>query len=103
VVILVRIQWYRCRLCADLFVLKCGRRGKKYYPFEKAFYEQVNPGIFTLLETYSFLKLLDIHIKVGTTKSLNELCMGDSIYDAVFYFFGLDQELLLGPKEQWPK
>jgi hypothetical protein len=23
--------------------------------------------------------------------------------DAVFYCFGLDQEFLLGPKEQWPK
>jgi hypothetical protein len=29
--------------------------------------------------------------------------MDDFMFDAVFYCFGLDQELLLGPKEQWPK
>jgi hypothetical protein len=29
--------------------------------------------------------------------------MDDFICGAVFYFFGLDQELLIGPKEQWPK
>jgi hypothetical protein len=29
--------------------------------------------------------------------------MDDFICDAVFYCFGLDQELLLGPKEQWTK
>jgi hypothetical protein len=29
--------------------------------------------------------------------------MDNFICDAVFYCFGLDQELLLGPKEQWTK
>jgi hypothetical protein len=37
-------------------------------------------------------------IEVGTTKSIDELCMDNFICDAVFYFCGLDQELLLGPK-----
>jgi hypothetical protein len=44
-----------------------------------------------------------IGIKVGMTKSLDELRMENFICDAVFYRFGLDQELLLGPKEQCPK
>jgi hypothetical protein len=65
-----------------------------YYPFEEAFREQVSPGL---------LKLRDIGIEVGTTHSLDDLCMDYFICDAVFYCFGLDQELLLGPKEQWPK
>jgi hypothetical protein len=56
-----------------------------------------------LLETDGFVKLRYIGIEVGTTKSLDELCMDDFICDAVFYCFGLDQEFLLGPKEQWPK
>jgi hypothetical protein len=37
-------------------------------------------------------------IEVGTTKSLDELCMDSFICDAVLYFSGLDQELLLGPE-----
>jgi hypothetical protein len=32
------------------------------------------------------------------TKILDELCMDDFICDAKVYCFGLDQELLLGPK-----
>jgi hypothetical protein len=80
-----------------------GEGGELYYPFDEAFGEQVHPSIFTLLETDGFLKLRDIGVEIGTTKSLDELCMDDFIYDAVFYCFGLDQELLLAPKEQWPK
>jgi hypothetical protein len=53
-----------------------------------------------LLETYGFVKLRDIGIEVGTTKSLDELCMDNFMCDAVFYCCGLDQELLLEPKEQ---
>jgi hypothetical protein len=71
-----------------------------YYPFEEVFREQVSPGLLKLLETDGFAKLRDIGIEVGTTKSLDELCMDDFICDAVFYCFGLDQELILGPKEQ---
>jgi hypothetical protein len=74
-----------------------------YYPFEEAFREQVSPGLLKLLETDGFLKLCDIGIEVETTKILDELCMDNFICDAVFYCFGLDQELLLGPKEKWPK
>jgi hypothetical protein len=56
-----------------------------------------------LVETDGFSKPHDIGIEVGTTKSLDDFCMDDFICDAVFCCFGLDQELLLGPKEQWPK
>jgi hypothetical protein len=44
------------------------------YLFEEAFYEQVSPGLLKLLETDGFVKLCDIDIEVGTTKSLAELC-----------------------------
>jgi hypothetical protein len=74
-----------------------------YYSFEEAFHGQVSPGLLKLVETGGFSKLRDIGIEVGTTKSLDEFCMEDFIFDAVFYCFGMDQELLLGPKEQWPK
>jgi hypothetical protein len=80
-----------------------GEGGEMYYPFEEAFRGQVSPGLLKLVETDGFSKLRDIGIEVGTTKSLDEFCMDDFICDAVFYCFGLDQELLLGPKEQWPK
>jgi hypothetical protein len=71
-----------------------------YYTFEEVFGEQVSPGLLKLLETDGFAKLRDIGIEVGTTKSLDEFCMDNFICDAVFYCFCLDQELLLGPKEQ---
>jgi hypothetical protein len=74
-----------------------------YYPFEEVFREQVSPGLLKLLETDGFVKLRDIGIEVGTTKSLAELCMETFICDAMFYCFFLDQELLLGPKEQCTK
>jgi hypothetical protein len=80
-----------------------GEGDEMYYPFEEAFREQVSPGLLKLLETDGFVKLRHIGIEVETAKSLDELCMDDFICDAVFYCFGLDQELLLGPKEQWPK
>jgi hypothetical protein len=80
-----------------------GEGDNMYYPFEEAFCEQVSPSLLKLLETDGFAKLRDIGIEIGTTKSIDELCMDDFICDAVFYFFGLDQELLFGPKEQWPK
>jgi hypothetical protein len=73
-----------------------GEGDEMYYPFEEAFREQISPGLLKLLETDGFEKLRDIGIEVGTT-------IDDFICDAVFYCFGLDQELLLGPKEQWPK
>jgi hypothetical protein len=72
-----------------------GEGDEMYYPFEEAFCEQVSPGLLKLLETDGFVKFRDIGIEVGTTKSLNDLCMGDFICDAVFNYFGLDQELLL--------
>jgi hypothetical protein len=75
-----------------------GEGDDMYYPFEEAFPEQVGPGLLKLLETDGLVKLCDICIDVGLTKSLDELCMDDFIRDAVFYFFGLDQEFLLGPK-----
>jgi hypothetical protein len=75
-----------------------GEGDEMYYPFEEAFREHVSPGLLKLLETDGFAKLHDIGIEVGTTKILDELCMDDFICDAVFYCFGLDQELLLGPK-----
>jgi hypothetical protein len=74
-----------------------------YYLFEEAFCEQVSPGLLKFLETDDFVKLPDIGIEVGTTKSLDELCMDNFMCDSMFYCFGLDQELLLGPKEQWTK
>jgi hypothetical protein len=80
-----------------------GEGDETYYPFEEAFCKQVIHGLLKRLETDCFLKLHDIGIEVGTTKSLYELCMDDFICDAVFYCFGLDQELLLGPKDHWPK
>jgi hypothetical protein len=80
-----------------------GEGDEMYYPFEEAFIEQVSPSLLKLLETDGIVKLRDIGIEAGTTQSLDELCMDDFICDAVFYCFGLDQELLLGPKEQWPK
>jgi hypothetical protein len=49
------------------------------------------------------VKLRDIGIEVGTTKSLDELCMDDFMCDAVFHSFGLYQEFLLGLKEHFPK
>jgi hypothetical protein len=80
-----------------------GEGDDMYYPFEEAFREQASPVILKLLETDGFVKLRDIGIKVGTTKSLDELCMDNSICDAMLYCFGLHQEFILGPKEQWPK
>jgi hypothetical protein len=71
-----------------------------YYTFEVAFCKQVSPSLLTLLEYEGFLKLRGIGIEIGTTKSLDELCMEDFICVAVFYCFGLGEELLLGPKEQ---
>jgi hypothetical protein len=75
-----------------------GEVDELYYPFDEAFRKQVNPGILTLMETDNFLKLHDSGIDIGTTKSPDELCIGDFICYAVFCF-GLDRELLLGPKE----
>jgi hypothetical protein len=80
-----------------------GGGGEMYYPFEEAFREQVSPGRLKLLETDGFVKLRDIDIEVGTTKNIDELCMDNFICDTVFYCFGLEKELLLGSKEQWPK
>jgi hypothetical protein len=80
-----------------------GEGDEMYYPFEEAFCGQVSPGLLKLVQTDGFAKLRDIGIEVGTTKSLDDFCMDDFICDEVFYCFGLDQELLLGPKEQWPK
>jgi hypothetical protein len=80
-----------------------GEGGEMYYPFEEAFRGQASPGLLKLVETDGFSKIRDIGIEVGTTKSLDEFCMDDFICDAVFYCFGLDQKLLLGPKEQWTK
>jgi hypothetical protein len=77
---------------------RVGEGDKMYYPFEEAFLEQGSPSLLKLLETDGFVRLRDIGIEVGTTKSLDELCMDNFICDAVFYFFGLDQEFLLGPK-----
>jgi hypothetical protein len=74
-----------------------------YYPFEEALREQVSPNLLTLLEKDGFMKIHDIGTELGTTKSLDELFMDNFICDSVFYCFGLDQELLLGPKEQWSK
>jgi hypothetical protein len=90
--------------CVMTYVSEIVREGDgMYYPFEEAFREQVIPSLLKLLETDGFVKLRYIGIYVGTTKSLDELCMDDFICDAVFYCFGLDQELTLGAKEQWPK
>jgi hypothetical protein len=80
-----------------------GEGDEMYYPFEEEFRGQVSPGLLKLVETDGFSKLHDIGIEVGTTKSLDESCMDDFICDAVFYCFGLDHELLIGPKEHWPK
>jgi hypothetical protein len=75
-----------------------GEGDELYYPFEEAFSEHVSPSLLNLLETDGFVKFLgDIGIDIGTTKSIDEICMEDFICDAVFYCFGLDQELLLGP------
>jgi hypothetical protein len=68
-----------------------GEGDDMYYPFEEAFRWQVSPSILKLVETDCFSKLRDIGIEVGTTKSLDELCMDDLIFDAVFFCFGLDQ------------
>jgi hypothetical protein len=90
--------------CVMTYLSKSVEEGDEMYnPFEEAFREQVSPGILKLLETDGLVKLRDIGIEVGTTQSIDELCMDDFICDAVFYCSGLDQELLLGPKEQCPK
>jgi hypothetical protein len=65
-----------------------GEGDEMYYPFEEEFRKEVSPGLLKLLETYAVVKLLDIGIEVGATKSLDELCMDDFISDAVFYFLG---------------
>jgi hypothetical protein len=75
-----------------------GEGDDMYYPFEEAFRKQVSPGLLKLLETDGLVKLCNIGIEVGTTNSLDELCMDNFICDSLFYCFGLDQELLLGPK-----
>jgi hypothetical protein len=62
-----------------------------YYPFEEVFHEQVSAGLLKLLETDGIVKLRDIGMEVGTTQSLDELCMDDFICDAMFYCFVLDQ------------
>jgi hypothetical protein len=62
-----------------------------------AIVSQVIHKLATKLKTKGFVKICEIGIEVGTTKSLDELCMDYFICDAVFYCFGLDQELLLGP------
>jgi hypothetical protein len=80
-----------------------GEGNAVYYPFEEAFREQVSTILLTLLEKDGFQKIRDIRTKIGTTKSLEELCMDNFICDAVFYCSSLDQELILGLKEQWPK
>jgi hypothetical protein len=80
-----------------------GGGDEMYYPFEEAFRKQFIPGILKLLETDGFVKIRDICIEVGTAKSLDELCMEDFICDAVVNCFGLDRELLLGPKGKWSK
>jgi hypothetical protein len=80
-----------------------GEGYEMYNPFEEAFLEQVSPNLATKLETEGFSKVRDIGIEVGTTKILDELCIDDSVLDAVFYCFGLDQELFLVTKEQWTK
>jgi hypothetical protein len=80
-----------------------GKGNKMHYPFEEAFHEQVSPNLAMLLETEGFAKLSKIGIEVGTTKSVDEVYMDVFICDDVFYCFGLDQEFLLGPKEQGPK
>jgi hypothetical protein len=54
-----------------------------HYPFEEAFRKQVNPSLLTLLEKDGFLKISDIGTDIGTTKSLDELCMGNFICDTV--------------------
>jgi hypothetical protein len=70
------------------------------YPFEDAFRVDASQCLLTFLEIDGFLKLRDVGIEIGTTRSLDEFCIDDFIYDAVFYCFGLPEELLLGPKEQ---
>jgi hypothetical protein len=75
-----------------------GEVDEMYYPFEEAFLGQVSAGLLKLVDIDGFSKLREIDIEVGTAKSLDEFCMDDFICDAVFYCFGLDQELLLGPK-----
>jgi hypothetical protein len=64
-----------------------GEGDELHYPFEEAFCDQVSPSLSTLLETEGFLKLREIGIEIGTTKSLDDLCMDDHIYDAVFLFW----------------
>jgi hypothetical protein len=45
---------------------------------------QVSPSRLTLMKTDGFMKLNDIGILIGTTKSLDEFCTDDFICDAVF-------------------
>jgi hypothetical protein len=65
---------------------RVGEGDKMYYPFEEAFRVQVSPVLLKLLNTDGFVKLHDIGTEVGTTKSIDELCMDNFICDAVFYF-----------------
>jgi hypothetical protein len=48
-----------------------GEGGNLYYPFEESFHKEVSPNLATLLETDGFVKLRDIGIEIGTTKSLD--------------------------------
>jgi hypothetical protein len=52
-------------------VAECVMTILSYYPFEEAFRGQVSPGLLTLLETDGFVKLRDIGIEIGTTKSID--------------------------------
>jgi hypothetical protein len=90
--------------CVMVFLSESVGEGETmYYPFEVVFHKQVSPNLAVKIETECFAKIREIGIEVGTTKSLDELCMDDFMCDAVFYCFGLDQELIIGPKEQCPK
>jgi hypothetical protein len=80
-----------------------GEGDEMYYPFEEAFRDKVSPNLLGHLQKGGFLELRGVGFEIGTTLSLDELCMDDFICDAVFYCFGLNQELLMGPREQWPK
>jgi hypothetical protein len=56
-----------------------------YYPFDEAFHEHGSPNLATLLETEGFAKLCDIEIEIGTTKSLDELCMDEFIVTLCYF------------------
>jgi hypothetical protein len=64
-----------------------GEGDNMYFPFEEAFHKQVSPNLSVKLKTECFAKIREIGIEVGTTKSIDELCMDAFFCDDFLLFW----------------